>query len=97
MASAASLPRHCKILCTLGPASNTPEVIGALIDAGMNAARLNLSHGSHDDHTRVYKTVRKEASRRGIAVARPTNRRSFATWPRSSLGRVSAASRISSK
>ena len=69
MASAASLPRHCKILCTLGPASNTPEVIGALIDAGMNAARLNLSHGSHDDHTRVYKTVRKEASRRGIAVA----------------------------
>ena len=35
----------------------------------MNAVRLNLSHGTHEDHTRVYKTVRKEASRRGIAVA----------------------------
>ena len=63
------LPRHCKILCTLGPASNTPELVGALMDAGMNAVRLNLSHGTHEDHTRVYKTVRKEASRRGIAVA----------------------------
>lgn len=62
-------PRHCKILATLGPASNTPEQIGDLIDAGMNAVRLNLSHGTHEDHTRVYKTVRKEASRRGIAVA----------------------------
>jgi pyruvate kinase len=69
MPSAASPPRHCKILCTLGPASNTPAIIGALIDAGMNAVRLNLSHGAHDDHTRVYKMVRQEASRRGVAIA----------------------------
>jgi len=69
MASAASTPRHCKILCTLGPASNTPAVIGALIDAGMNAVRLNLSHGEHEDHNRVYKMVRQEASRRGVAIA----------------------------
>ncbi len=68
MALATSL-RHCKILCTLGPASNSAEIIGRLIDAGMNAARLNLSHGSHEDHTRVYKMVRREASRRGVAVA----------------------------
>lgn len=68
MASAA-LPRHCKILCTLGPASSSPEVIGALLDAGMNAVRLNLSHGTQEDHSRVYRTVRKEASRRGTAVA----------------------------
>jgi pyruvate kinase len=69
MASAASTPRFCKILCTLGPASNTPALVGALIDAGMNAVRLNLSHGAHEDHTRVYKTVRQEASRRGVAIA----------------------------
>jgi pyruvate kinase len=62
-------PRRCKILCTLGPASSTPEVIGALIDAGMNACRLNLSHGTHEIHTKTYRTVRQEASRRGVAVA----------------------------
>ena len=62
-------PRRCKILCTLGPASSTPEIIGALIDAGMNACRLNLSHGSHDVHTKTYRAIRQEASRRGVAVA----------------------------
>ena len=61
--------RRCKILCTLGPASQTPELIGALIDAGMNAARLNLSHGTHEDHARTYKLVRREASRRNAPVA----------------------------
>ncbi len=68
MANAASLPRHCKILCTLGPASNTAEVVGELIDAGMNAARFNLSHGTHEDHRNNYKLVRQGASRRGVAV-----------------------------
>lgn len=61
--------RRCKILCTLGPASSTPEVIGALIDAGMNATRLNLSHGSYEVHTKTYRTIRQEASRRGVAIA----------------------------
>ena len=57
--------RHCKILCTLGPASNTPEIVGALIDAGMNAVRLNFSHGTPDDHARVFKTVRREEPKIG--------------------------------
>jgi len=61
--------RRCKILCTLGPASSSPEVIGALIDAGMNACRLNLSHGTHEIHTKTYRAIRQEASRRGVAVA----------------------------
>ena len=61
--------RHCKILCTLGPASQSPEVVGALIDAGMNAARLNFSHGTHEVHARTFKTVRREASRRNTPVA----------------------------
>jgi len=61
--------RHCKILCTLGPASSSPEAIGALIDAGLNATRLNFSHGSHEDHAKVYNTIRREANRRDVAVA----------------------------
>jgi len=68
-AAASAPPRQCKILGTLGPASSTPEVIGALIDAGLNAVRLNLSHGSHDEHRRIFRCVRREASRRGVAVA----------------------------
>jgi pyruvate kinase len=62
------VPR-AKIVCTLGPASSTPERIGELIDAGMNVARLNFSHGSHDDHARMLQIVRAEADRRGKAVA----------------------------
>lgn len=61
--------RRAKILCTLGPASNSPEVIDELIEAGMNAVRLNFSHGSHDDHSRTYDTVRRAAAARGVAIA----------------------------
>ena len=39
--------RRAKIVCTLGPATATPEIIAALVNAGMNVARLNLSHGDH--------------------------------------------------
>src|SRR5262245_12101494 len=62
------MPR-AKIVCTLGPASSTPERIGELIDAGMNVARLNFSHGSHEDHAKMLHVVRSEAERRGKAVA----------------------------
>ena len=62
------MPR-AKIVCTLGPASSTPERIGELIDAGMNVARLNFSHGSHEDHARMLQLVRSEADRRGKAIA----------------------------
>jgi pyruvate kinase len=62
------MPR-AKIVCTLGPASSTPERIGELIDAGMSVARLNFSHGSHDDHAKMLQVVRSEADRRGKAVA----------------------------
>jgi pyruvate kinase len=62
------MPR-AKIVCTLGPASSTPERVGELIDAGMNVARLNFSHGSHEDHAKMLSVVRSEADRRGKAVA----------------------------
>jgi len=61
--------RRAKIVCTLGPSSSTPERIGELIDAGMNVARLNFSHGSHEDHAKMLQVVRGEADRRGKAVA----------------------------
>ncbi|MBA2662953.1 MAG: pyruvate kinase [Bradymonadaceae bacterium] len=50
--------RHAKIVCTLGPASTSPEVLEEMIHAGMNVARLNFSHGSHDYHQSVYDLVR---------------------------------------
>jgi len=62
-------PRRAKIVCTIGPASKSSEVIGQLIDAGLNVARLNFSHGTHADHETVFRTVRQEASARDVAVA----------------------------
>jgi pyruvate kinase len=61
--------RRAKIVCTLGPASSTAERIGELIDAGMDVARLNFSHGNHQSHAQLLQVIRKEAERRGRPVA----------------------------
>ena len=50
--------RRTKIVVTLGPASDSPEQLRALVDAGMDAARLNLSHGTHADHAERARRVR---------------------------------------
>jgi pyruvate kinase len=55
--------RRAKILATLGPASNTPEVIERLIEAGMNAVRINMSHGTHDEHASVIEKARAAAKK----------------------------------
>jgi pyruvate kinase len=55
-------------VCTLGPATTTPEKIRQLVDAGMNVARLNLSHGSYADHEEVYRMVRAASDESGKAV-----------------------------
>ncbi|MEQ4206094.1 pyruvate kinase [Actinopolymorpha sp. B17G11] len=62
--------RRAKIVCTLGPATSTPERIGELVDAGLDVARLNLSHGSHAEHERIYRLVREaaEESGRGVGI-----------------------------
>ena len=60
--------RRAKIVCTLGPATSTPEKIGELVDAGMDVARLNMSHGSHAEHERVYRMVREASDRSGHGV-----------------------------
>ena len=51
--------RRTKIVCTIGPSTDTPEMIEALAWAGMDAARLNFSHGDHDTHLRVIQAVRR--------------------------------------
>ena len=63
-----SLPRATKIVATLGPASSTPEMIGRLIDAGVNVVRLNFSHGTAEDHRSRAELVRAEAKRRGLDI-----------------------------
>jgi pyruvate kinase len=62
--------RRAKIVCTMGPATATPERMQGLVDAGMDVARLNFSHGSHADHEAVYHLVRQaaEASGRSVGV-----------------------------
>jgi pyruvate kinase len=61
--------RRAKIVCTLGPAVESIEKITELIDAGMNMARLNLSHGSHDEHQKRFDLVRAAAKKANKAVA----------------------------
>lgn len=61
--------RRAKIVATLGPATASYENIRAIIDAGVNVARMNLSHGSYDVHEGVYANVRKAAADAGKPVA----------------------------
>jgi pyruvate kinase len=60
--------RRAKIVCTLGPAVDTPESIRRLVDAGMDVARLNMSHGNHEDHRRRYDLVRQASDATGHGV-----------------------------
>ncbi|MCB0889907.1 MAG: pyruvate kinase [Nocardioidaceae bacterium] len=60
--------RKAKIVCTLGPASSSKEQIRRLIDAGMDVARLNMSHGTHEDHAQTYQFVREASDESGHGV-----------------------------
>jgi pyruvate kinase len=62
------LPRT-KIVCTIGPSSNSAEIIGALIQNGMSVARLNFSHGTHEDHGDMAKKIRAASASAGRPVA----------------------------
>jgi pyruvate kinase len=61
--------RRTKIVCTLGPATDSPERMRAIVDAGMNVARLNFSHGEHADHAMRYALVRTAAEASGSNIA----------------------------
>lgn len=60
--------RRAKIVATLGPATETYDRIRSLVDAGMDVARLNLSHGAYADHESVYANVRRASDESGHAV-----------------------------
>jgi pyruvate kinase len=61
--------RRAKIVCTLGPAVESPEKVRELIAAGMNMARLNLSHGGYDEHQNRLDRVREAAAEAGVPIA----------------------------
>src|SRR5947207_4679316 len=56
------LRRKAKIVCTLGPASSSPAIVRELIHSGMDVARLNFSHGTHEEKTRLIATIREVAA-----------------------------------
>src|SRR3954469_22689655 len=63
------MTRRTKIVATIGPASRDPEVLVRLVEAGMDVARLNFSHGTAEDHAEVAQRVREAAGRAGRNVA----------------------------
>jgi pyruvate kinase len=61
------ISRHSKIVCTIGPATRSPRMIGKLMRAGMDVARLNFSHGTHEEHAQSISILRHAA----IEIKRP--------------------------
>lgn len=61
--------RKTKIICTIGPASNSEEMIRKLAEAGMNVARFNFSHGTHEQHKRDMDTIKKVRAELGMPIA----------------------------
>jgi pyruvate kinase len=61
--------RRTKIVCTLGPATSSPDMIARLAGAGMDAARLNFSHGTHEEHAERARLVRESQARAGRPLA----------------------------
>ena len=62
------LNKKTKIVCTIGPASNTEEMITKLIDAGMDIARMNFSHSTHSEHKKVFEAIRICEQRSGRPI-----------------------------
>ncbi|GAA1250382.1 pyruvate kinase [Kitasatospora nipponensis] len=60
--------RRAKIVCTLGPATDSYEQLKAIVEAGMNVARLNMSHGSHAEHEERYRKVRQVSEDTGRPI-----------------------------
>jgi pyruvate kinase len=75
--------RRAKIVCTIGPATGNPERMQALVEAGMDVARLNFSHGSRADHERIYRLVRQAAEE----IDRPVGVLADLAGPKIRLGR----------
>jgi pyruvate kinase len=76
--------RKTKIVCTIGPASESPPVLEAMIQAGMDVARLNFSHGTHEDHLRKIENIRRIADR----LKRPVSILQDLAGPKIRIGKV---------
>ena len=63
------MERQTKIVCTIGPATDLPDMIWQLMKAGMDVARLNFSHSTHEQHARVIKLLRDTAAELSAPVA----------------------------
>lgn len=61
--------KRTKIICTIGPASESPKILGELVKNGMNVARLNFSHGSYQNHLGLMKTIRSISTKQDKPVA----------------------------
>jgi pyruvate kinase len=64
-----NIEHKTKLVCTIGPASASPAIIEELLRTGMNVARLNFSHGTHEEHAGYIKAIRKASSKLNIPVA----------------------------
>lgn len=62
------MSRRAKIVCTLGPVSSSPEKVAELVAAGLDVARLNMSHGTRADHLQAYRAVRAASDEAGRSV-----------------------------
>ena len=61
--------KRTKIVATIGPASRSPAILRSLVDAGLNVARLNFSHGSHAEHRATIDDIRRVATESGVPIA----------------------------
>src|SRR5437667_12908303 len=61
--------RRTTIVCTIGPATSSTAELGRLVGAGLDVARLNFSHGTHDEHAEVIRRIREGEARWGRPVA----------------------------
>src|SRR5207245_10833666 len=61
--------RRTKIVCTIGPASSSSDELDRLVAAGLDVARLNFSHGTHDEHADVVRRIREGEARWGRPIA----------------------------
>lgn len=80
------MPKKTKIICTVGPSTDTLDVLEALIKGGMNVARFNFSHGSHEDHAKRIALVREAAARTKVPVALMLDTKG----PEMRIGKISA-------
>lgn len=61
--------RKTKIICTIGPASESKEVLTKMCEAGMNVARLNFSHGTHEEHQKKIDTIKEVRESLNMPIA----------------------------